>query len=111
MRGPNVLAHRAWDSMGNGALFTHRIRNSPVRGLIQPLATPKQRFTPSQWAGIQQQVRSLSTNRTPIRPTTALVKQSISASTPQHRVLQTSTSNSEAQKAQLAKEQGAVKSG
>ncbi|KAK4502360.1 hypothetical protein PRZ48_005785 [Zasmidium cellare] len=106
MRGPNVLAHRAWDSMGNGALFTHRIRNSPVRGLIQPLSTPKQRFTRSQSAGIQQQLRSLSTNRTPIRPTTALVKQSISASTPQHRVLQTSTSNSEAQKAQLAKEQG-----
>lgn len=105
MRGPNMFAHRAWDSLGNGALFTHRIPSHPVQGL-RKLSTPNRRDLPSQWSGIGQQLRCLSSNRVQSRPTAALVKQSLSPIVAQHRVLQTSTSSQEEQKAQLAKEQG-----
>ncbi|KXS99482.1 hypothetical protein AC578_3772 [Pseudocercospora eumusae] len=92
MRGPNVVAQKAWSSLGNGALFTHRIHQSPAQQLLSRLS-PKY-FAPHSSPGTLGicQARCISNLRSAIqqRPTTALLKQSTSSILAQKRVLQTS---------------------
>ncbi|CAK4031075.1 ATP-dependent permease MDL1, mitochondrial [Lecanosticta acicola] len=90
MRGPNIFAHRAWDSLGNGALFTQRIRRCAVQnwGTRMPASTIGLRER--QAASLTLQLRCCYTGGTSIRPTTALLRQSFVGNIAQRRVLQTS---------------------
>ncbi|KAK0363323.1 ATP-binding cassette permease mdl1 [Friedmanniomyces endolithicus] len=77
-----ILAHRAWDSLGNGALFTTRIRRPDTIWTLQRQHIP----WPSHVSPIAQ-LRCISTARP--RPSLPLPKPSLSS--PQaRRVLQTS---------------------
>ncbi|KAK4561447.1 ATP-binding cassette permease mdl1 [Recurvomyces mirabilis] len=61
--GSRLLAHRAWDSMGNGALFTTRIRQC-----VQPEMVGRARWVPSHTATSRISTRRLATTP-PSRPT------------------------------------------
>ncbi|KAK3712242.1 ATP-binding cassette permease mdl1 [Vermiconidia calcicola] len=85
-----MLAHRAWDSLGNGALFTTRIRRpDAVRMLVRP-DSPKYAL----YSTRASQSRCSSTTRThqPTRPSLVPYRQQNTALTPPRRILQTSRS-------------------
>jgi len=90
MRGPNISARRAWDSLGNGALFTHRIQRpvgQNLRSLQPPVLVGPQRRQP-----VSPITRSscLSTLRalTSSRSTASLVQQTTRNTLFQQRALQ-----------------------
>lgn len=80
--GSRVFAHRAWDSLGNGALFTTRIRRlASPEGVALSRWPLKQCSTPSQ-------LRCLSTQK-PLRPSTTFLAQ-LKPPPSSRRILQTS---------------------
>lgn len=111
LRGPTTaIAHRAWNSQGTGALFTHRIRKLSVQGLASASralqASPSKLRPPNSVAS--QQFRAISHRHNAQRPTTARISHQSSYPTLlQRRVLQTSSLGKEEHRAQTAKAQGA----
>lgn len=109
MRGPNMIAHRAWDSLGNGALFTNRIRKCAAHDFrTSPLAFGIP-LKLGQHGALSQQLRCLSAARTATAtrpPTTLAVKPTVTTTLVQHRILQTSQTSQRELQAQTAKAQG-----
>ena len=98
MRGPQV-AHRAWDSLGNGALFTNRIRRPAGIETIIRMNSPTSAFQTSRV--LQSRCLSIIRLQQPVRPSILLQKPQTLLSTQPRRILQTSqTSNQEAAAAQ-----------
>lgn len=108
MRGPNILAHRAWDSLGTGSLFTHRIGRCTAQHLETPVLVHSIGLRQRHLANLASQLRSLSTCRakTPSRPTAVVGKQSLAGLIAQRRLLQTSQTPQREAIAQTAQAQG-----
>ncbi|KAK5123726.1 multidrug-resistance transporter mdr2 [Meristemomyces frigidus] len=85
LTGSRVFAHKAWDSLGNGALFTTRIRRLASPETVGQLRWPQNKHS------IPAHLRCLSTvpSQQPTRPS-LLLKQQPTRFTLQRRVLQTS---------------------
>jgi putative ABC transport system ATP-binding protein len=97
MRGPNIFAHRAWDCLGNGALFTHRIQRCTANRLASPLSQPIIPY--AQGSALVSQLRRLSTQRSTTnftRPTNTPIQQATTVTLAQRRALQTSQIQREA---------------
>lgn len=102
MRAPNTLVvHRAWDSLGNGALFTHRIPKFPTQRLHMPLLQSHTNARLSSALEVGRQVRGLLTHRTSLltRSTSALLKQSAFPPLSHPRVVHSSPPRQEARNA------------
>jgi putative ABC transport system ATP-binding protein len=87
--GARLVAHRAWDSLGNGALFTNRIPR-----LATTPTTASTLWRQAQWqsgASSPHQLRFLriSTSHSPSRPSALLHKQTL-PTVEARRILQTS---------------------
>ncbi|KAK4542523.1 multidrug-resistance transporter mdr2 [Oleoguttula mirabilis] len=88
--GSRVFAHKAWDSLGNGALFTTRIRKLARPETVGQLRWPQNTHT------IPVQPRCLSTvqSQQPVRPS-LLFKQHLTPFPQPRRALQTSHKSSQ----------------
>jgi putative ABC transport system ATP-binding protein len=88
--GSRMFAHRAWDSLGNGALFTTRIRAATASHMH---AGGLGRWQTCQARRVSSQIRGLKT-RQPLRPSLLLRRQP-SSTIEARRVLQTSQKQSQ----------------